>query len=188
MANWVSGLSFFTCEHGGRHLLPMFYAAPNKVFSLVNLKGSYGDDSDYIKLDLERRRCNCGRPVLPFTFVSHCNQSITRCSKEGTRETWIDSVIEDFDLPNRLSGWYHNLQFVQTGGKVFVLRCCYTEPPESDEDEIRRVFDGLTLEFLDDKILQVGVGKRPAFWATETMPLLLDWAIRPTVTSTRWLL
>jgi hypothetical protein len=188
LANWVSGVSFHVCENGGRHLLPTFYLAGDKAFSLINLKGSYGDASDYLKISSDRKRCGCGRPVLPFNFIGHCEKAITRLPKTEKRESWIGSVIEDCGLADRLRGWYYNIQFLQVERKVFVLRCSYADPPKEDEEEIAKVFEGLELEYLDNKILQVGIGKRPAFWATETMPLLLDWAVSPTVTSTRWLI
>jgi hypothetical protein len=149
MVDWSTGLNFYTCDFGHKHILPMFHEGNN----LLNLRQmEFREVDDLLEIG-KALKCACGRRRYDFEFRSHAG-------------SWTEFGR---GLLDQLAGVYWNLQFLESPWERYV---CYI----SMSDEIRGFMDGVT--YLEGQYYPVG-RKAYNFWnRDEIIGFKRPWAVR----------
>lgn len=158
MINWVSGVNFFTCEHGFKHFLPTFYVGHKGCVSLINMYGE-NDDSDHVVLG-EVRSCECGRNSVPMDIIFHKENAVL--GSDG-------NVLDFSGLANSLKGHYANFQIHQNEENVIsVLMNPVRDLILDDIEAINSFFLDMKIKIMTDKYYHIG-SKRYCFWRSKSL-------------------
>lgn len=147
MVDWQSGLNFYTCSFGHKHVLPIFLKIDDRFHCLLNMTRWAPPMTDEMVIH-EFEPCECGRVRAIMTFTPHKRNFIDR------------DYNECMNLVNQLESKTCYLQFVQGDGIEV-----YSDVPvsEKDAETISRFF-GSPATFIVGRFFRVGLRKIPAFW------------------------
>ena len=159
MIDWKTGVNFYECESGGRHIVPIWVERNGMVTNLLNLTKASFEKSDI--MDVESfEKCECGRTRCKYKFVPHYKQ---RPEIDGEYLTG-DKLI------TKIKSRMLNLQFVEAEPGVFHV---YHEMfdhwtkkrlPEEDRAEIESFLGGREVKYIPYRSYLVGNYKYPTFW------------------------
>ena len=152
MIDWKSGINFYTCKSNQKHLLPTFFIRENKYKNIINLTDYTSKKEDYIKVNSNVIKCECGRERCVFEFTPHY-------------KNFLDGFDynELMDLRNKLISKFRWIQFVQIKKIIYVYYEININSnfENEDIDIINQIFKGPV--FLKGEFFKVGY-KMPAFW------------------------
>lgn len=156
MIDWYTGLNFYTCESGHKHVLPLFHYSNGSCKNLLNL-AILDKPCDDEFIPGEQILCECGKRRLQFEFTPHKSNHF--------------SIDKSFI--SELQDTYINLQFWLIDGQIHVFRSC--EGLIQDTHIIEAALGDCI--FHENSVARVG-SKTYNFWATgnsqwsiETMPI-----------------
>lgn len=110
MIDWTSGLNFYTCTFGKKHFLPTFTKHKNSYRNVVNLCAKNFVTSDFLKVNLNRILCDCGKYRCDSYFLPH-------------KKNWIGhfNYCEVLSWSNILSKEFRSFQIIQDKGKLNIF-------------------------------------------------------------------
>lgn len=144
MMDWPSGLNFYTCQAGEKHMLPIFFETATGRLNALNLMAQevWTNDSDACEItDVVRCRCQTARPI--FHHIPRANNSL--CTPAG-------KTFFDLSIATGLRSRYCSLQFIQH---------------QPDTVTVHYVVDG---PFLDQELLEVTLKQQGFKVAWNTTP------------------
>ncbi len=71
MIDWYSGLNFYTCDAGEKHVLPLFHLAGSQSQNLLNTEEWCPKTIDDEFVPVGPTVCSCGKKRLSFKYTSH---------------------------------------------------------------------------------------------------------------------
>lgn len=162
MIDWKTGVNFYTCKEGSKHILPLWVEKDGKHVNLLNLKFLHTNISDQFNIK-GFENCKCGKKKCNFDFIPHYKHSIR--NKHG----------EYFYKPNlieSLKGCYHKLQFLQNP-QTDVVHIYMNPDGKMNYDDLDLIYaelDKMKLPYhlVANKWFLVGRAKMPNFWRGDT--------------------
>jgi len=152
MIDWKSGINFYTCKYNKKHFLPTFSIGKNEYKNIINLTDYVSKKEDYIKINPNVIKCECGRERCEFEFIPHY-------------KNFLDGFDynELMDLRNKLISKFRWIQFIQIKKIIHVYYeiNINSNLQNEDIDIINEIFNEPV--FLKGKFFKVGL-KTPAFW------------------------
>lgn len=155
MIDWRTGLNFSTCVYGHQHILPIFILYKGAIYNWLNL-ASKEQSPIYDTLiinSLKPIQCVCGKWRLGVTIKTRGDLMFPH--------NWAR-------LLNRLESNYKNLQIIRDREKLSIFYAGAMN--DKDRDLLLSEFQGHKIQFLENKLAIVGVGKWSGFWDTRYGP------------------
>lgn len=164
MIDWSTGINFYTCNHGERHFLPIFFKEGHESCNLLNLtKNKFKVDDEFLLKDF--KKCICGKNTIAFDFLSHkSNRVIDPEGKAVDFQGFFDMLDHHF-----LSLQLHQ----DANGKVVVFYCSKQNVDDdlSKIDLFLRQRNIEKIAFVRSKYFQIG-RKRPSFWRSKELNVI----------------
>lgn len=169
MVDWRSGLNFYTCEKGNKHVLQIYIEKEGLTRNLLNVASNWVPKSD--KFEIKNYfLCPCGKLAANLEFIPHYQNMI------------IDRHGEYFyepDIVKQLKGTYKTLQFYQdpADSRIFVAFVSQSGKLHSKDSEYigdllsTRGFDFSLLPY---RAIRSGDQKYPTFWRIEPEKIVLE--------------
>lgn len=148
MIDWYTGLNFYTCDSGQKHILPIFQQTSDGCHNLLNLICDKHQCDDHFEIK-EFVRCECGRLRPTFDFRSH-------------KKNWLEI---NHELIHQLKDTYINLQFFLIEDRIHIFRICHGSA--TDTDLIRSVYKDCVIK--ENSVAKVGM-KSYNFWNATDSP------------------
>lgn len=145
MIDWSTGVNFWTCEKGHKHILPIFHIENNVAKNLLNVFAIEKPLDDLFVLR-GTTNCNCGKKRVLFDFQSHFKNNLP-----------INREIID-----ELKCCYKYLQFIQMppDEKLNVFYSSTSSDIEEDLGRLRKLLSEYQCNFVKDKFAYMGRGSR----------------------------
>ena len=161
MVDWKTGVNFFECSHGRKHIFPIWFEKGRMAVNLLNLNKKKHKKSDIIEIK-SFEKCECGKMACNFELVPHYRN----------RPKLNGKYITNLDIINKINGKYTNLQFIQKKDEesFFVFYDIFRHDgvenimPQKDAEEIKLYLKDSDIQFVKNMQYLVGLQKFMKFW------------------------
>jgi len=159
MVDWKTGVNFHECEHGGRHIVPIWSERGGRVTNLLNLTKASFKKSDIMEVR-GFEPCGCGRTRCEYRFVPHYKQ----------RPMIDGEYLSGHELITKIKSRMLNMQFIEAEPGVFHIYHDMFDHgeknrlPEDDRAEINSFLKGREAKYMPYRSYLVGRYKYPTFW------------------------
>jgi len=146
MIDWSTGINFWTCKKGHKHVLPIFHIKDNMSKNLLNVMAT-DKRMDDLFIQKDTIHCECGKKRLDFEFQSHHKNNISI----------------DRNIINELNCCYKYLQFIQVphDDSLNVFYSSISPNIEDDLHKLKKLLENnYHCKFVKDKFAYVGRGTR----------------------------
>ena len=154
MINWQTGLNYYTCQHGGTHILPLFTNDLRNALNAYANKALAPPLCDDLFCLKKIKYCRCGKMAYELKYIPHIHNQI---KKDGV-------IIRPFEIANKLISCYYSLQFEQNNNDITV----HYVTKDNNSQDLEMIYEhfkqyNFNVILSKNTIFKVGQ-KLPAFW------------------------